>query len=62
MVWCLAGEGIIPYYLSDKKEEDRKFQKEGWTELGRYLSDIDPYGHPLTIHPTDSASNQVMNL
>ena len=59
VTWCLAGEGIMPYYLSEQKEEDRDFQKTGWTELGRYVREIDPTGHPLTIHPTDSSSNQV---
>ncbi len=59
VVWCLAGEGMMPYYLSTDKEKDRAFQKKGWTELGAYVREIDPYHHPLTIHPTDSSSNQV---
>jgi len=59
VVWCLAGEGIMPYYLSGQKEEDRAFQKKGWTELGAYVRRIDPHHHPVTIHPTDTACNQV---
>ena len=59
VVWCLAGEGIMPYYLSERKDEDRAFQKKGWTEVGSYVRAIDPHGHPLTIHPTDTACNQV---
>jgi len=59
VVWCLAGEGIMPFYLSEQKEEDRKVQKKGWTELAEYVRAIDPYGHPLTIHPTDTSRNQV---
>ncbi len=58
-VWCLAGEGIMPYYLSQNKEQDSAFQKKGWTELGAYLRQIDPYHHPVTIHPGDSARNTV---
>jgi len=58
-VWCLAGEGIMAYYLSEDRDKDRDFQKKGWTELASYVRDIDPYQHPLTIHPTDSARNQV---
>jgi len=42
VIWCLAGEGIMPYYLSEQKEEDAAFQKQGWTELGRFLRDTDP--------------------
>ena len=57
--WCLAGEGIMPYYLSEDKEGDKARQKSGWTEIGRYLRQIDPYRHPITIHPTDSGRNQV---
>ena len=49
----------MPYYLSKEREKDREFQKKGWTELVAYLREIDPYHHPITIHPTDSARNQV---
>jgi hypothetical protein len=51
VVWCLAGEYDMPYYLSKEKEKDNKTQKDGWIELGRYLRKIDPYHHPITIHP-----------
>lgn len=61
VVWCLAGEGTMPYYLSETNEQDRAFQKKGWTELGAYLRQIDPYHHPVTIHPSDSARNTVEN-
>jgi len=33
--------------------------RRGWTEIGRYVKDIDPYHHPLTIHPTQNARDQV---
>ena len=55
VVWCLAGEGSMPYYLSDDKDGDRERLKAGWTELARYVRQIDPYGHPLTIHPSASS-------
>jgi len=58
-VWCLAGEGTMPYYLSTDKERDRAMQKRGWTELARYVRSTDPYHHPITIHPSDSARNTV---
>ena len=57
--WCLAGEGTMPYYLSEDKEGDRVKQKTGWTEIGRYVREIDPYHHPITIHPTDNGRDQV---
>lgn len=59
VVWCLAGEGCMPYYLSKQRERDRELQRKGWTELADYLRSIDPYHHPITIHPTDTARNQV---
>jgi hypothetical protein len=61
VVWCLAGEGIMPYYLSQQKEKDRELQKKGWTELAAYVRKTDPYHRPITIHPTDCATNQVQD-
>ncbi|MCW5983503.1 MAG: DUF4038 domain-containing protein [Bryobacteraceae bacterium] len=55
VVWCLAGEGSMPYYLSKNRDADTTAQKTGWTELGRYLRSIDPYRRPITIHPSTSA-------
>jgi hypothetical protein len=55
VVWCLAGEGAMPYYLSKTKEQDAEKQKHGLTELARYVHSIDPHHHPVTIHPSSSA-------
>lgn len=64
VVWCLAGEGIMPYYLSTHKEKEREIQKKGWTEIARYVRQIDPYHHPITIHPGggDCSYNQVEEI
>ena len=59
VVWCLAGEGSMPFYLSETAEDDRRSQKERWTQLAAYLHSVDPFGHPVTIHPSDSARNVV---
>lgn len=59
VVWCLAGEGSMPYYLSKHPEEDKAAQKKGWSEIGKYVRSIDPYHHPVTIHPSDAARNTV---
>jgi hypothetical protein len=61
VVWCLAGEGAMPYYLAEDKAVARAEQIAGWTELGRYVRATDPYHHLITIHPTDSARNQVQD-
>jgi Protein of unknown function (DUF4038)/Domain of unknown function (DUF5060) len=58
-IWCLAGEGTMPYYLSTDKDRDRAIQKHGWTELAGYVRATDPFHHPITIHPSDSARNTV---
>lgn len=61
VVWCLAGEAAMPYYLSQDKERDRQKQMTGWTELGRYVRETDPYGHIVTIHPTEIGRDQVLD-
>ncbi|HYK34312.1 DUF4038 domain-containing protein [Alloacidobacterium sp.] len=55
VVWCLAGEGTMPYYLSKTKEQDAAIQKHGLTELARFVRSTDPHHHPITIHPPNSA-------
>ncbi len=59
VIWCLAGEGSMPYYLSPDPDGDRKRQTEGWTEVARYVRTTDPYHRPITIHPTQIGRDQV---
>lgn len=65
VVWCVAGEAVMPYYLSPcwddkkKREEYAAKARSGWTRVARYLRSQDPYHHPITIHPTDCARNMV---
>ncbi|MGH7867952.1 MAG: DUF4038 domain-containing protein, partial [Candidatus Dormibacteraceae bacterium] len=59
VVWCLAGEGMMPYYLSKNKQQDAETQKAGWTEVARYVRSLDPYRHPITIHPGSAARDTV---
>jgi len=59
VIWCLAGEGAMPFYLSKTKAEDAAAQRRGWTEIARYVRSVDPFHHPVTIHPTDNARDQV---
>ena len=59
VIWCVAGEGPMPYYLSTKHADDAEFQKKGWTEVAGYLRSIDPYHHPVSIHPSDMARRAV---
>jgi hypothetical protein len=59
VIWCLAGEGTMPYYLSKNKAEDAAVQKHGWTDVAEYVRGIDPYHHLVTIHPSRSARETV---
>jgi hypothetical protein len=59
VIWCLAGEALMPYYLSEDKSGDEIVQKDGWTALARYVHAIDPYQHLVTIHPTSVGRDQL---
>jgi hypothetical protein len=59
VVWCLAGEGVMPWYLSETREQDEQLQREGWTQVGRYLREIDPCHRLVSIHPTRRGREQV---
>ena len=59
VVWCICGEGVMPYYLSETKEEDAAVQKEGWTEVMAYVREIDGYHDLISIHPTRYGREQV---
>jgi hypothetical protein len=52
VIWCLAGEGSMPWYGSKTRGEDKERLAAGWSEVGRYLREIDPYSTPVTYHPT----------
>jgi hypothetical protein len=59
VVWCLAGEGTMPYYLSTTPKEDTAAQKHGWTKVARYVRATDPYHRTITIHPSSTARDSV---
>ena len=52
IVWCVAGEANLPYYLTEGFPFDDREQVKGWTEVARYVREIDPFHRPLSIHPT----------
>lgn len=62
VVWCAAGEGNMPYYLSKAREEEAAVQKHGWTELARYIRSTDPYHRLITIHPPSTAHDTVEDI
>jgi hypothetical protein len=62
VVWCLAGEGTMPYYLTKTWDADTQAQKKGWTDVAAYVRAVDPYGRPVTIHPSSSARQCVKDV
>lgn len=52
VVWCVAGEANLPYYLAPGFPYDDREQVKGWTEVTRYLRAMDPFHRLITIHPT----------
>jgi hypothetical protein len=59
VVWCIAGETVMPYYLSTTKESDITKLRSGWTEITRYVRNINYNKHPVTTHPTDFGHNML---
>jgi len=60
-IWGLAGEAMMPYYLSENPEKDSAFQRKGWTQIARYVREIDPYHHPITIHPRHGGPRETID-
>jgi hypothetical protein len=52
VTWCVAGEDNLPWYLAKGFPYDDREQAKGWTEVARYVREMDPFHRMLTIHPT----------
>lgn len=52
VLWCVAGEANLPYYLTPGFPFDDRQQAAGWTDVARYVREIDPFRRPLSVHPT----------
>ncbi len=52
VVWCVAGEANLPWYLAKNFPYDDREQVKGWTEVARYVRATDPFHRLTTIHPT----------
>lgn len=57
IVWCIAGEATMPYYLSTQRDRDKAAQRRSWTEVTKYVRAIDPFRNPITIHPSCPGSS-----
>ena len=52
VVWCIAGEANLPWYLAKGFPYDDRQQIKDWTVVMRYVRATDPYHRLVTIHPT----------
>jgi hypothetical protein len=57
VVWCVSGESDMPYYNSSAKDDDRKVQLTGWTELCQYVRAQDPYHRLISMHSPEHERN-----
>ena len=59
VVWCMAGETLMPFYGSEaetnpeKKKEYTAKAKRQWTEVTRHLRNRDAYHRLITVHAPD---------
>ena len=56
VVWALAGEAV---YMADSPLAPEAQIRREWTALGEYVHAADPFGNPVTIHPTNIGRDQV---
>ena len=59
VVWCLAGEGSMPWYLSKRKPSEQAELERGWTEMARYVRATDPFRRLITVHPSRAGRDVV---
>ncbi|MEY2878162.1 MAG: hypothetical protein RLZZ15_542, partial [Verrucomicrobiota bacterium] len=53
VVWTLAGESTLTYYTAPVADRAalKASQVQGWSEVARYLRNVDPFARLLTVHP-----------
>jgi len=59
IVWCLAGEATMPYYLSSKRAKEESELKDGWKQMAQYIRSIEPFGNLITLHPMQSSLYEI---
>ncbi|HEV8291785.1 MAG TPA: DUF5060 domain-containing protein, partial [Tepidisphaeraceae bacterium] len=52
IVWCVAGELNLPYYLSPDFPNKGEKQTAEWEKILTYARSINAFGRPITSHPT----------
>jgi hypothetical protein len=52
VVWCMAGEVNLPYYLEQGFPRGGEKQTAAWEDVIRYARTINGFGRVITVHPT----------
>jgi hypothetical protein len=55
IVWCVAGELNLPFYLEKGFPYGGEAQKRGWEDVIRYCRTVNAFDRPITAHPTGIA-------
>ncbi len=66
VMWCIAGEAMMPYYLDSIPRKiwnrvQRPRRLAAWSEVAGYIRAIDGFHNPITIHPTRYGHEQLDN-
>ncbi|NSW53204.1 MAG: DUF4038 domain-containing protein [Anaerolineae bacterium] len=62
VVWCTAGEALMKYYLAESNQDAQSWKQqrqEQWSDLVRFIREIDGHQRLVTIHPTQFGREQV---
>jgi hypothetical protein len=54
VVFAAAGEQMMPWYLSDKRETESAWLKQEWSKVVRYMREINGFNRLITTHPQSS--------
>jgi hypothetical protein len=50
VIWCVAGETSLPWYLSPSQDSAAKTLRTDWSRIVRYVQKIDPFQRLVTTH------------
>ena len=59
VIWCIAGEATMPYYLTSPGAPQVEDMRGYWTQMGHYIKENDPFDNLMTVHPTQRGHEQV---
>jgi hypothetical protein len=66
IVWCIAGEAMMNYYVQTSPAKSSPIlthtqRLKAWSEIAVYIHNIDGFQNPITIHPTQYGHEQLDN-